>query len=410
MSSEGRAAGSTLPVRVNTSKVRDAANEIKNISSQFNDLSGRLYAESGRGSYQFAGGARIRTSIQDAGTRMDHYHELALDMSQRLILIADLYEKAELRNMGKSTGSQSSSGDEGAQNPGDPGDQVDIADRIFSWLKGIFGVADGAGSKPGGVLKNLTSYVQALYGFLSGDKAGYGGAEDFFTLGDKSIGAWTGFYGFLKDRYKDSGKAFSLDNQRRVAGLDIFGGLLGLVSTGFGIADTLQDSDGTGTFGIIGEVFGGGEDVIDIWAGAEKLKHVGDAADNITTKHGLYSPLKKYTALGKSIFASVSQAFKSVDNYSADGSWDLGDTGRTGIELAVEGLYSMVDSLSFGIISEDTIGISGQQISTALENAAAETGNRAGNYIVNHPDLLDAYNNSGVIGRVFITFYGAFMS
>ncbi len=154
----------------------------------------------------------------------------------------------------------------------------------------------------------------------------------------------------------------------------------------------------------------GGNNIVDIWSDIEVLKHMGDTTTNITTTDGLYSPLTFYSTIAKSYLSAFSQGFTSYEKYSADGVWDLGDTGKTGIEFGVTGLYSMLNSLSFGLISEKTTGVSAEEISTGIENWATDVGTGAGNYIVNDPELFKKYNDSNLIGQVAITFYAAFKS
>ena len=45
----------------------------------------------------------------------------------------------------------------------------------------------------------------------------------------------------------------------------------------------------------------------------------------------------------------LQQGFKSHERYYADGKWDLGDTGATGIDISIAGLYGLTHSLTFGL-------------------------------------------------------------
>ena len=281
---------------------------------------------------------------------------------------------------------------------------MDLIKLLLS-LSSKIGISDTAGITNKGI-----SYLESLYQFFTGDKKGLTGAEDLFNLGDKSISLWKGFYDYLKEFYNETGNIFSISNQKKVEKLGLVGDIFGLVSSAFNTADKINNTEGIGTAGIIGEVLNGGNNIVDIWSDIEVLKHMGDTTTNITTTDGLYSPLTFYSTIAKSYLSAFSQGFTSYEKYSADGVWDLGDTGKTGIEFGVTGLYSMLNSLSFGLISEKTTGVSAEEISTGIENWATDVGTGAGNYIVNDPELFKKYNDSNLIGQVAITFYAAFKS
>lgn len=288
------------------------------------------------------------------------------------------------------------------------GDKDPSGNQLLARIKALLSLADKTKTSDiSGLGKDGISYLESLYKFLTGDKRGLTGAEDWFDLGDKSIGIWTEFYDYLKILYNEHGDTFSLKNQRSVAGLEITGGFLGLFSSIFGMADYISNTEDIGPAGIMGEILGGGDDVVDIWSGAEKLKHMGDTATNITTKNGLYSPLSFYSAIAKGYLSAASQGFKSYEKYATDGSWDSNDAAKTGVEFGVSGLYSMVDALTFGLLSDKTTGITSDDISGFLENWAADIGKQAGNYLRNNPTLRNVYDHSGFLGKVAIAFYSA---
>lgn len=155
---------------------------------------------------------------------------------------------------------------------------------------------------------------------------------------------------------------------------------------------------------------------VDIWSGIETLIHAGDKAENITTvgANGVVSPLKIYTTIAKGYIAAFAQGFKSIDEYSADGVWDAGDTGALGIDFASKGLYTMVNSFhkmfTFGLSLEDTTGVSAEDVSSGLKDMAGGIGTDAGEYILNNKSLHEAYENAGGIGQTAIIFYSAIVS
>lgn len=292
-----------------------------------------------------------------------------------------------------------------------PSNESEKDKQFLSIIKSTLKWADETDSDPNpGIINDGLSYIESLLQFFTGDKTGLTGAKDWFDLGDNSISLWAEFYDYLKDFYNGAGNTFSLSNQEKVAELRVVAGTFGLISSIFGAADIIGNTENIGTAGITSEILEGGSNVVDIWGGIEKLKHVGDTATNITTRDGVYSPLSFYTTIAKGYISSIAQGFSSYEKYSADGKWDLGDTGATGIESAVSGLYSMIQSLTFGLVSDKTTGVSSEEISAGLENWASDIGDRAGNYIVHNSDLNNVYQNSNAIGKAVITFYAAFAS
>ena len=269
---------------------------------------------------------------------------------------------------------------------------IALVNAPLSWLK-------ERGTGEAGLGEGILSYVASLYNFQTGDKRGLTGAADLFDLGGESVGLWTELHDYLKGENALSG------------GLNIFGDSLGLVSSAFGVADRINSGE-LGAAGTIGEIIGLGDNAFDIWESVEKFKYIGQEGLNFANGSGAYSPVMLWSTLGKTVISTGSQAFKSIEKYSADGVWDLADTGRTGIEAGVSGLYTMFDALTFGGLSAlgDVTGFKPENISADIENWATNLGEKAGEYILNDPGLHEAYDNAWPIGKAFITFHAAFQS
>ena len=176
------------------------------------------------------------------------------------------------------------------------------------------------------------------------------------------------------------------------------------MGTWLGIVDTIKNDESIGTAGIIGEVIGGGESIVDIWSDVKKMKNIGSTTSN----GGLYSPTLFYSTIAKGYISASSQGFKSYEKYIEDGAWDLNDSGRSAVEIGMSGLYSRADVLTFGLISDKTTGVTADDISNGLETWASNVRKGVGDYILNDPEFLRSYNESGIIGQVAITFYAAF--
>lgn len=384
-------------------KMRQIANTTQSVSSKLDDLRSDFLQTVQGLDWEVKFQSNINSSANQIAQKLRLYDEILRKYHAFLNDAYSEYVKLDQFESIKSTNLTSSVLNKKASEENTDSQFLALIKSLLSW-----GDKTGTSDKAG-LGKDGLSYLESLYNFFSGDKSGLTGAEDWFDLGDKSIGLWTEFYDYLKDFYNETGNTFSVANQKSVAGLGIASGIFGLISSAFGTADTIN-SDNIGTAGVIGEILGGGKNVVDIWGGVEKLKHIGDTATNITTKEGLYSPLSFYSTIAKGYISAFSQGFTSYEKYAADGVWDVDDTAKTGVEFAVSGLYSMINSLSFGLISEKTTGITADNVSESLESWAGDVGTKAGNYILNDAALHDAYSNSGTIGQVAITFYAAFKS
>ena len=316
-------------------------------------------------------------------------------------------------------------------------DQIDdLQDKTIDALKDISKLIKEAGNKEAGIFKNGLSYMEDFVNFLLGDKSGLSGTKDWCDLTDSTLGLWKGMYDYLFEKYEGFDKFFSKSFSKKVGGIGVASDVFGLISSLCGAMDTISSSNEKGFATTAGEIIGEFDSGVDLWGSVLKYIHVNDEAINITTKgaNGIYSPLSFYTAIVKGGISTVSQAFKSVGKYSADGKFDLTDAANTGVEASVHGLGSMIDSLTFGlgkyVASGMTLGFispdefTADNISAKLENGSADlgealawgyddliikatTGTKAGEYIQNDPELKKKFRNAGRIGQAALTFYAA---
>lgn len=244
--------------------------------------------------------------------------------------------------------------------------------QFEKWIKSILEWMDKTNSNEyAGITKDGLSYLESLYDYFTGDMKGLTGAEDWFNLCENSADLWKGLYDYLKDYYKKTGDLFSIANQKKVTGVDIAGNIAGFISSIFGAADTIS-SENMGAAGVIGQILGTGDEAADIWKSVMKFIQTGTSVDKI----GVYSAVDIYTSVIKSGFMTVSQTFDSIEKYSTDGSWDLGDTGATGIDSTMAGLYGISHTLTFGAddlvfgFIDNLTGGNGNQDMSYFEKAA----------------------------------------
>lgn len=248
------------------------------------------------------------------------------------------------------------------------GETTDSEDDTLSWflslIKSFLTYQDKyEDDKTSGAVKALVSYFQKLSAFATGDKEGWTGLSDWCDLGEASSKLWKASYSYLKTYYpwlKDQmGEA--------AAGVGIAGSLFGLAGGVSDMADTISSEDST-TGEKIASVLDAQSEGIDVVKSVYEYQHLADKSTGLYTAAGLWA------TFAETITNSASQLVTSISTYSADGSWDWGDTGATGVEIAVSGLSAMISGLTFGIISPETFGTTTEDISSAIENWAEGVG------------------------------------
>lgn len=116
----------------------------------------------------------------------------------------------------------------------------------------------------------------------------------------------------------------------------------------------------------------------------------------------------------ETLIGSAAQGSKSIGKYLEDGNWDLMDTAQTGVDVAVVGLSKIVFGVTalftYGVVSEETLGIDAQNMSDGLKELAKNVGKNAGQYIVDHPEMNEKYQNGNCFDRIGLTIEATFKS
>lgn len=225
-----------------------------------------------------------------------------------------------------------------------------------------------------GILKDITSYFQDLFAFLTGDKKGMTGACDWLDLTDSSFQLWDGFYDYFRKLYEGKGDFFSDIAQKRVKSIGIATGLLGLLSSVLSASQGLDEKQWTS---IVSDYVNSGKDVIPVVDAIYSLRHIGDTNSLAEVKDGPWSALDVYGAVGEAGISAISQGFRSFEQYYQDGRWDWGDTGATGIDVSMAGLYGLSHKLTWGLddlifrLVDGASGGDGTSDMTYYEKAAA---------------------------------------
>ncbi|MEQ2701208.1 hypothetical protein AAAV70_24115 [Hungatella hathewayi] len=225
----------------------------------------------------------------------------------------------------------------------DTDEEKDILSTVKTLLRGTdkWGDVDEAG-----VLEDVISYFESFTTFFSGDKKGLTGASDWCDLADSSIGVWTGLYDYFCDMYKGLKTGFFGDvAQKNVKVLGLSAGFLGLTASILSASNGLDNKQWQS---IVADYVDCGKDMLSVIKSGYALKHIGDVKSLSEIKAGPWSALNIYSAIGEAGIQSISQGFRSHEKYYADGQWDMGDTGATGIDISMAGIYGISHSLTLG--------------------------------------------------------------
>lgn len=215
-------------------------------------------------------------------------------------------------------------------------------------IKSLFKAADKWGDiDEAGIFEDVISYISDFWDFFTGDKKGLTGASDWMDLADSSISVWKGVYDYFQDTYKEMETGFfGKIAKKNVAIAGVSAGFLGLLSSVMSASDGLDKKNWQS---IVADYVDCGKDVLSVIGSGYKLKHINDVKSLADIKAGLWSALSIYTAIGEAGIKVVSEGFRSHEEYYADGQWSAEDTGATGIDVAMAGIYGISHSLTLGL-------------------------------------------------------------
>ena len=212
--------------------------------------------------------------------------------------------------------------------------------EIYSTLKTILKGYEKIGDVgEAGILKDAISYIEDFSKFFSGDKKGLSGASSLCDLASSSTGLWTGAYDYFQEQYDGLKTGFFGEiAQKNVKAIGLTGDFLGLIGSITAASDGLDKKTWQTA---VADYIDTGKDFLSVAKSSYELGHISEA--------GPWNALGIYKAIGEAAINSVEQGFRSVERYSADGKWDVGDTGATGIDISMAGLYGLSHSLTLGL-------------------------------------------------------------
>jgi hypothetical protein len=253
-----------------------------------------------------------------------------------------------------------------------------IIRAIFDYLKEIN--KNKAGNYFG-LFGGLAGFFQSWRDLFSGN-CEFGAKKTYFDLSKNGIDSWKAMYDIFASHFSnDNGFGTGVYSRAGQTGAGVFGltaSTAGIISTVYELINTQHQNGWDTTGDWVTKLTDSGTDFGKSAYEVYELARYGKSATSV------YSPVTKWMTLVDTVAATGGQTIKSIGKYSADGKWDLDDTCLTAVESSVSGLYAMVKGLSFGLISEDTTGVSAEDISNGLENWARDAGKALGNWCIEH--------------------------
>lgn len=330
-------------IRVDTEVLKQQQQELEKLAGELEHVSEQVTYVKKNLSWKIASREQIKVKLSDYSDYIGTIRQRTNSMSDVLQNVSEQYEITEKQLGAVSTEptiiSKNTSG--GEQNNTEDEDFLSIIKKL---LKGMEKFED---NKEAGVLNDLIAYLESLKAFLTGDKTGITGAEDWSNLVDESFKAWKGLYDYFCKKYDGMTTGFfGKEVQGDVEIIGMMTGFFVLISSLMSVREGLSEKQWQSiAVDYLECVRSAGE----ILKSGYKLEHIRDTDSLLNMKAGPWNAVDVYSAIGEAAIRSIEQGFRSYEKYSADGHWDMGDTGAAGIDVALEGIYGLSHSLTNGL-------------------------------------------------------------
>lgn len=266
----------------------------------------------------------------------------------------------------------------------------ELVNRMLELAKALLKVDDGDPEKDiGGLAASLLSYLKKLAELVDGDaENGLVLSSEALELASGSVDLWDKLAELLKYFYE-------LKDIPGVEEVGLIGELCALIASILEAAGKDYDS--------VGEQIG------------EAIKKIGGSITDLGAviykllEKGATAAVSIYAGIAKAILASYGQFIESLEEYAKDGEFDLGDVADTGVDVAIEGLAALISTATLGIISENTTGMTAEEVREKLKESADQLGKDAAEYIMNNPKLREMYNNGNGAERAMLIAYAVAM-
>lgn len=325
--------------------MQNEASELSAIASQLDEAAQSLAGINSALRWQAAVTARVRGTLTQYHTNISALSQKCGSLASVLPELADLYQQAEEGLCGSVT-SVDTVGETGTAGSGS---SFDEDEEFFSLIKAWLDNMEFWGEdKTAGALSDAWTYIEDLIAFFTGDMAGLSGASDWTGLFKSSLKSWKSLYEYFASFYHSESGFFSDAMNQNVAWVGLTAGFAGFISSFLSASDGLTGK--TWTTALADYLEGCGSDIVTTIKSAYKLDHLSELKSlSKTEAFSNMVDLYIYGAIAEAGISTVSQGIRSYETYSADGVWDAGDTGATGIDISTAGIYGLSHALTFGL-------------------------------------------------------------
>ncbi len=275
---------------------------------------------------------------------------------------------------------------------------TDILNRLIDILKSLL---FGSGNVLEGhtelnvLFAQMLAYIQTILKIWGGkSENGWKQFASLADLGDESIKVWLKLHDFLKKVYNLSQGIFD-DDSVAIFGVDFTSDVLSAISSLLNIFGAEHISIGERIDQLLSTFFGA---IATLFVDIDKF--VNDLSG---------SDAQAFLAMIKSILTSLGQLAESLEKYASDGTFDLGDIGKTGVESSIAGLSAIVNIYAGWLIKlfsaefpEAAEKYSAENISDRFIDSLEKYGQEAGKFIISHPNLYEHYRNGNAAMKLLI--------
>ena len=371
---------------VNIAGCREAAESLSDNSELLEKIAEEIAQVSRELTEQQESMIQMRTRLRNISESVYQQHEKTGKIKEALNSCLNIYEKTEMdicskKSIEKNVENTENDIQNNTRNVdigkilGFSGDEEGIKKLIEKMLK-----INEESNPESKMSKELLAYITSLNDFYSGDKKGTTGVADLAELGSDSADLWSKFYEYLKDQdaIGELEKKFGT-----TAGIV---GILGAISGTIGKAAGVFDTEGKTTGQLIsawGDTATEGVGILEELDGALGGKKMAGGG---------------YFTLGKTTLATFSELLESYSEYTADGELSGNDVGAIGIDASIKGLTELARDVTGGIVDIDA-----EYTAEVVKDWASDWGTRAGNYILDNPELKEQYMNGNGFQRFGLT-------
>lgn len=358
--------------KVDTKALVSSSSDLKNSVNQLKKISDGLEKQKNLSYLSFDGNELLQKRIDALSDEIFRYVDKMQRMENVLENISSIYQKTEQQILAQEAGVSIVLSEKDIE------DENYIGGLIKKLLKFTSKVSD---DKNLGAISALFSYLYSLYNFgdssLNGKTFGEGFA-DWCDIGKNSSGILSAIYKWYKNDLTQKNTWNEIEGiklGKKVAGVSVASSILGLI----GKIVEASNKKNTTTMGRIADGLDASTGITDLVKSLYELKNFEKLSK---IQSGIHSTAGKWVVLCDTTLSFFGQTIRSADKYYADGVWDMGDTGKTGVEASIKGLDSLASGLTFGLVSLETFGTSAEETSKAMENFAEGIGEWIGKKII----------------------------